>query len=69
MRASSSVVAEERFHQELGIDRAALRLEDEADILGRFIAHIGEERQLLLGQEFGDLFDRAGPSAPDREFR
>ena len=38
---------EQRFHQQLGIDRARARLEHEADVLGRFVAHVGEQRQLL----------------------
>ncbi len=36
--------AEEALHQQDGIDGAALRLEDEADLLGALIAHIAEQR-------------------------
>ena len=48
---------EELLHQHFRIDIAGLRLEDEADILSRFVAHIGEERQLFVFEQPGDLFD------------
>ena len=38
---------EQRFHQQLGIDRARARLDHEADVLGRLVAHVGDQRQLL----------------------
>src|SRR5215467_4403328 len=38
----------ELLHQQLGIDIARLRLEHEADILGRLVLHVGKQRQLLL---------------------
>ena len=50
---------EQRFHQQLGIDGARARLDDEAHILGQFVAHVVDQRQLLLVEEFGDLLDQA----------
>jgi hypothetical protein len=41
---------EHALHHHHGIDRAALRLDNKADLFRRFIAHIGDQRQLLLGQ-------------------
>ena len=49
---------EQRFHHDLGIDRARARLEHDADVLGRFIAHVGDERQLLLVDQLGDALDQ-----------
>jgi hypothetical protein len=41
-----------------GIDGAALRLEHEADVLGALVAHVVEQRQLLLDEQLGDLLDQ-----------
>ena len=49
---------EQLLHQHVGIDVAGLRLEDEADVLGRFVADVGEQRQLLLFEQRRDLFDQ-----------
>ena len=49
---------EQRFHQQLGIDRARARLDHQADVFGRFVAHIGDQRQLLFVDQFGELFDQ-----------
>ena len=38
---------EQRFHQERRVDRAAARLDDDAHVLGRFVADVGDERQPL----------------------
>ena len=39
---------EQRFHQDRRIDVAGARLDDDANVLGRFVAHVGDERQLLV---------------------
>ena len=52
-------VAEHLFHHQRRVDGAALRLQHDAHVLGRFIAHVGEQWQLLGGQELGDLLDQA----------
>ena len=49
---------EQRFHQQFGIDRARLRLDHEADVLGEFVADVADQRQLLLVEQFGDLLDQ-----------
>ncbi len=46
---------EQRFHHQLGIDRARLRFDHQPDILGRFVAHVGDQRQLLVVEQFGEL--------------
>ncbi len=51
---------EQRFHQHIGIDIARLGLEDETDRFSRFLAHIGQQRQLLLFQQLGDTLDQPG---------
>ena len=50
--------AEHLLHQQRRVDRAALGLQHHADILGGFIAHIGQQRQLLGGEQLGDLLDQ-----------
>ena len=57
-RISSSVSRNSCSISIVGIDIAGLRLEDEADILGRFVADIGEQRQLLLFEQRRDLLDQ-----------
>ena len=49
---------EQAFHQQRRIDRARARLEHEAHVLRRLVAHVGEERQLLLVDQFGDALDQ-----------
>src|SRR5271166_3813676 len=49
--------AEERLHQGRRLDRAGLGLEHDADVLGRLVADVGEQRQFLLVEQVGDLFD------------
>ena len=49
---------EQRFHQQDGIDGARARLEHHADIFGRFIADIGQKRQFLVIDQFGDFLDQ-----------
>jgi len=46
---------EQLLHQNFGIDIAGLGLEDEAHLLGRFVADIGEQRQLLFFEQCRDL--------------
>ena len=55
--------AEQLLHQHLGIDVARLRFEDEAHILGQFVADIGEQRQLFLFEQTPRSFRSAAPSA------
>ena len=50
--------AEELLHQHLRIDIAGFRLQHEADILGRLVADVGEERQLFLVEQSRDLLDQ-----------
>ena len=50
---------EQGLHQELRLDGAAAGLEHDADILAGFIAHIGEQRILAAGDEFGEFLDQA----------
>ncbi len=50
---------EQRLHQQLGIDRTRARLDHQPDVLGGFIARIDDERQLLVVDELGELFDQA----------
>ena len=69
MRLSSSVSLNSDLHQQLGIDRARARLDHEADVLGGFVAHVGDQRQLLLVEQLGDAARPAAPSAPARGFR
>ena len=51
---------EEAFHQQHGIDRTALGLQDEADFLRAFVAHVSKQRQLLLAHQLGDFLDELG---------
>ena len=51
--------AEQRFHQRRRLDRAALRLEHDAHVFGRLVADVGEQRQLALVEQVGDLLDQA----------
>ena len=50
---------EQRLHQEFGIDRARPRLQHEPDVFSRLVTHVGEQRQLLVVEEAGDLLDQA----------
>jgi len=44
---------EQALHQDLGLDIATLGLEDQADVLGRFIAHIAQEGRALVLDQIG----------------
>jgi hypothetical protein len=59
-RLSSSVSLNRLSHQQRRIDRARARLDDQPHILGRLVAHVGNERQLFRVQQFRDLLDQAG---------
>ena len=50
---------EQRLHQQFGIDAARARLDHQPHILGRFIAHVGDQRQLLLVDQLGEFLDQA----------
>ena len=50
--------AVERFLQQLRIDIAAARDEHDADLLVAFVAHILEDRDLLVRDDLRDLFDQ-----------
>ena len=60
---------EQALHHQRRIDRARARLDHEADVLGGFVAHVGDQRQLLLVEQLGDALDQPRSSAPAREFR
>ena len=60
---------EQRLHQQLGIDGARARLDHEADVFGGFVAHVGDQRQLLLVDQLGDLLDQARLLHQPRNFR
>jgi hypothetical protein len=51
---------EEALHQQRRIDGAALRLQDQAHGLGRFVAHVAQQRQALLAHQLGDALDQLG---------
>jgi hypothetical protein len=50
---------EQRLHQQFGVDRAGARLDHQPQVLGRFIAHVGDERQLLLVDQVGQPLHQA----------
>ena len=50
--------AEQLLHQEFGLDRAALGHQHDADVFRGFVAHVVEQRQLLLLEQLGDALDQ-----------
>ena len=48
----------EAFLQQFGIHRACARLQDDPKVLGAFVPDVGQDRELLLGDELGDLLDQ-----------
>ena len=58
MRDSRSVSLEQRLHHQGGIDGTAARLDDDADVLRRLVADVGNERQPLRLHQLGDLLDQ-----------
>ena len=51
-------LAEQHLHQELGFDRAALGLQHDAHVLGRFVAHVGEQGELAGLEQLGDALNQ-----------
>ena len=48
---------EQALHHQRRIDAARTRLEHQADVLGGFVAHVGDKRQLLFVHQLGDALD------------
>ena len=57
-RLSSSVSRYRLSSSSAGIDGAAARLEDDPQILGAFVADVGQDRQFLVGDQGRDLLDQ-----------
>ena len=53
-------VAKKHPHHDLRIDRLGTWFQHNADIVGTFVAHIGEQWHLLELDHFGQLFDQLG---------
>ncbi|MNJ62916.1 hypothetical protein D3C77_587740 [compost metagenome] len=51
---------EQAFHKNFRLYRPGLRLQDQADILGRLIADVAQQRRLLVLDQVGQLFDQLG---------
>ncbi len=49
--------AEQLLHHHARRHGAVLGLDDDAHVLRRFVAHVGDERQLLVVQQLGELLD------------
>src|SRR3546814_3437200 len=49
---------EQTVHQHMRIDRAAARFKYDADLSVRFVANVGQNRQLLVRDQLGDLLDQ-----------
>ncbi len=49
---------EQRLHHQRRIDIFRARFENDAHILGRFVAHVGDQRQLLLHHQLGEPLDQ-----------
>src|SRR3546814_1967948 len=65
---SSDVCSSDLFLQHLGVDIAALGFEDDAQILGAFVADILEDRELLVGDQLRDLLDQLALGDPIGDF-
>ena len=52
--------AEQTVHQQLLVDGARARFDDDADLRVAFVAHIGQDRQLLVVDQVRDLLDQLG---------
>src|SRR5262249_48778440 len=48
---------EQALHHQRRIDAARARLEHQSHILGGFVAHVGDERQLFFVDQLGDALD------------
>ena len=53
-------LTEQRFHQDRRIHGARARLQDDPDVFGTLVAHIGENRDLLGRHDLRDLLDQFG---------
>ena len=53
-------VAEHQVHQHLRIHIFRLRLQNQADVIGGFVTHISQNRDLLGLDQLRDLFDQLG---------
>ena len=51
---------EQRLHHQRRVDVLALGHDDDADVLGGFVADVVDERQLAVGDQLGDLLDQLG---------
>ena len=60
---------EQALHQHFGRDGAALGLQDQADVLGRLVAHVRQQRRLLLLDQVGQRLDQLGLLHLVRHFR
>ena len=52
--------AEQRAHQLFGVDGAGTRFDDDAHVLGGFVAHIGKDRDLARLDQLCQPFDQLG---------
>src|SRR3546814_17527449 len=57
---------EQTVHQHMGIDRAAARFKHDADLSVRFVANVGQNRQLLFRDQLSDLFEIGRASCRER---
>ncbi len=48
----------EALLEQRGIDRAAARLQHDPHLVVALVAHVGQDRQLLVGDQLGDLLDQ-----------
>ena len=49
---------EQRFHHQLGVNRARSRFDHQSDVFCRFIAHICNQRQFLFVDQLGEPFNQ-----------
>ena len=47
---------EQGFHEQPGIDRTRARFDHESDVTSRFVAYVGNERQLFRVDELSEFF-------------
>ena len=60
--------AVEALEQQIGVDGAGTRLEHDPQVLLAFVPYVGENGQLLVGDELRDLLDQLGFRDPVRNF-
>ena len=68
MRLSSSLNRNSDSITSAAIDRARLRLDHEADVLGQLVADVGDQRQLALVEQLGELLDQPPLLHQPRDF-